>query len=144
MIKILFLKNIFSCLCGLMAHDLRNDAATLLRDPVTCLGALQLMWCPEQVKNAAEIADCDERIKKVKFFDRVFCFSVTGISGKEYLVVPHKYCTCHFYQDMVLKKRLAWTCKHDIAVQLRLSLTQEDSIKQHANPKSFITSQFTL
>ena len=124
-----------------MTNDLRRDVAHLLQQPKTCLGALQLLWCPDQLKKAVAIADQPDNIKRVEISRNCVCYSVTSASCKEYLVIPNKYCSCHYYHENVLLKRTAWTCKHEIAVQLRLALTE--SIKPHPDPRDCLQSQFT-
>lgn len=108
-----------------MADDLRRDLANVLKadDRLLGLGVAQLFWCPDMLAKAIVIADSPEKIQTVNVGDgRLVYYTVKGSKkDEEYQVVPNKFCSCYFYLEQVLKRRTAWTCKHEIAVQLKLA-----------------------
>ena len=101
--------------------DVRQHVRALLEEEgdMACLGAALMLMPPSLVVKAISIADQQDSIQRV--FEKIAVFSVKGSTG-EYLVVPYKYCSCWYYCENVMKQRLTWTCKHDLAVQLRLRL----------------------
>jgi hypothetical protein len=108
-----------------MIHDFRKEISQLLKseDQLLGLGAAQLLWPPDLVDKAVDIASNPEMIRKTQVCDNVAYYTVRGSrSSDEYTVVPNKYCSCYYYNENVFNKRTAWTCKHEIAVHLRLLL----------------------
>jgi predicted nucleic acid-binding Zn finger protein len=101
--------------------DVRKHVRALLQGSDTaCLGAALMLMPPSLVQKAVAIADQQDSIKRV--FEHISVFSVKGSTGQDYLVVPYKYCSCRYYCENVMKQRLSWTCKHDLAVLLRLKV----------------------
>jgi predicted nucleic acid-binding Zn finger protein len=120
---------------------MRKDFATLLKskDPI-CLGVLPLLVDQTLLAKAARIADNDGAIQRIEIADGIKCYAVKcgSSNGVEYVVVPRKYCTCYYYNDSVLTKRVSWCCKHDLAVQLRLALAGPESIIAHPSGEKLI------
>lgn len=125
-------------------NDMRKDFATLLtsKDPLA-IGVLHLLVDKTMLEKAAKIADTNGAIQAIDITKNTTCYSVIAGSSTrgEYIVVPRKYCTCHFYNDSVLVRRIAWTCKHDLAVQLRLALAGPETIMKHPSGEKLIREQ---
>jgi len=107
-----------------MADDLRKDLKVILQaeDKMLGLGVAQLLWSPDLLEKAVAIAEKPEKIRTIYVTENIAYYEVKGSKNDEiYQVIPNKYCTCYYYQDQVLKRKMAWTCKHEIAVQLKLA-----------------------
>ncbi len=98
------------------------------------------------VRRGAEIADRPSAIHRIEICPGVCVYTVRsenlrgGWERSEYLVVPGRHCTCPFYTDSVIPRQTDWTCKHDLAVRLRLSSDRE-SIKPHPLGSSILNEK---
>ncbi len=128
--------NIFFC----VMIDVRKHVQALLAgDDIHCLGAALYLMPPTLLEKAVALADQEDAIHAIKISQHVKCYSVRGKTS-EYVVVPNKFCSCHFYTENVVKQHLSWTCKHDLAVQLRLRIT--GSVSPHPTGNDLLAQKF--
>ena len=91
--------------------------------------AAACMLCPKSVlEQGSKLADDECVFKRIEILQDLSIFAT-----HKYIIVPGKYCSCHFYQENVVKRRIIWTCKHDLGVRLRVALRGAESIDLDIN-----------
>ena len=92
-------------------------------DPYSIAAASLL--CPKKLSDSASVlADDDEYFRRIEIPPNLVFFAT-----QEYIIVPGKFCSCHYFQENVVKLGESWTCKHDLGVRLRVALRGLESIK---------------
>ena len=105
------------------------------------LKAAQLI-CPVSLLNrGAELADMQNSIARIDFCPGISVFAVRGSRGKKYIVIPGKYCSCVHYIETVVRNASGWTCKHDLAVRLRLGLRHGEGIATLVGGKDLVINE---
>lgn len=95
-----------------------------------CCRAVGLLCPSSMLKKAAEIADTCYAVRRIDIAGGLVVYSVESDFGKKtYVVVPGKFCSCPYYKENVVQRTNAWTCKHDLAVRLKLSLGSSEGIQ---------------
>ena len=128
---------------GLLASLVR---ALIIKGDTDSLGTAILLCPPSLLKKATAIADMPHAISRIQVTESVNCFHVR--SGErnhtEYIVVPGRYCSCQFFTDSVVNNTHSpyWTCKHDLAVQLKLGVRIE-GIQSSTNGMQLVYRQLT-
>jgi predicted nucleic acid-binding Zn finger protein len=83
------------------------------------------LLCPKKLFDSASVlADDDEFFKRMEISPNLVLFST-----QKYIIVPGKFCSCHYFQEKVVNLGVSWTCKHDLGVRLRVALRGLESIK---------------
>ena len=87
--------------------------------------AVACMLCPHAVlESGSLLADYEQVFKRIEIFSNFSIFTTN-----KYIIVPGKFCSCHYFQENVVKRGIAWTCKHDLGLRLRIALRGLDSIE---------------
>lgn len=121
--------------------DPREYVASLLRSKAPSALAMVQLLCPSAVFNkAVDMAEKDSGISRATIAGTT-CFLVKG--GGRYIVIPKAFCSCHYYTQQVIRNRVAWTCKHDLAVQLRISVLGIDSVPVAADGSAEVQKYFS-
>lgn len=100
-----------------------------------------VLVCPSRIlQKAVDLADFPHAIRKIQVNPILSVFLVSSDQGQfrkrkfssdsrgNYIVLPGRYCSCPFYQENVLLRKTEWTCKHDVAVRLRLAFGSAESM----------------
>jgi hypothetical protein len=123
----------------------RTTADLISRATPESIGAALLLCPTGMIEKAIQIADTKNGIKLIRF-GPVKAYQVKSNSGHDsYVVLPAKFCSCIYYKENVIKSPLfvAWTCKHDLAVQLRLGIG-DPIVEESTNGVQLILNELTL
>ena len=124
--------------------DPRRCVAALLGSSAKSALAVARFLCPTAMfDKAVTIADTPNAVTRASVAGcTVFLVKSSDIRGERYIVIPKKFCSCHYYCQQVIRNRLAWTCKHDLAVQLRVSTLGLCSVPEARDADSRIRRYF--
>ena len=94
--------------------------------------AVACMLCPEKIlENAAQLAQDDMAFGRIEI-----CQGLSVYRVKEYMLIPGRFCSCHYFQETVVRMGTGWTCKHDLGLRLRIALRRNDSVRLIAGGKN--------
>ena len=91
--------------------------------------AVACMLCPKNLlDSAARLAETDAVFRRVDVCQGLSVYVVKGRGDKEYILIPGKFCSCHYFQENVVNRGEGWTCKHDLGLRLRIGIRGGNSI----------------
>ena len=87
-----------------------------------CLRGISLVCPSRQLMKASQMADTCKILCIT--INAALCVYVVPSEKKssDYIVIPGKFCSCMYFFENVIKGKTNWTCKHDLAVRLKLGL----------------------